>query len=144
MQGLMFNKGDARFQNRSIEDAIAVALADADCHMVNRNQGSGTRMLVDGLLKGAEPAGYWNQPRSHNAVAAAVAQGRADWGVAISSVAEAYGLGFIPLTQEHFDFIIPKARRERPTVIAFLEACGSTGVQSAIAAMGFTPAAKAH
>jgi putative molybdopterin biosynthesis protein len=123
---------------------MAAALADADCHMVNRNQGSGTRMLVDGLLKGAEPAGYWNQPRSHNAVAAAVAQGRADWGVAISSVAEAYGLGFIPLTQEHFDFIIPKARRERPAVIAFLEACGSAGVQRAIAAMGFTPAAKAH
>jgi putative molybdopterin biosynthesis protein len=106
MQGIVFKKGDARFENRSIEDATAGALADANCHMVNRNQGSGTRMLIDGLLKGVEPAGFWNQPRSHNAVAAAVAQGRADWGVAISSVAEAYGLGFIPLTQEHFDFII--------------------------------------
>jgi putative molybdopterin biosynthesis protein len=144
MQGIVFKKGDARFENRSIEDATAGALADANCHMVNRNQGSGTRMLIDGLLKGVEPAGFWNQPRSHNAVAAAVAQGRADWGVAISSVAEAYGLGFIPLTQEHFDFIIPKARRERPAVIAFIEACRSADVQSAIGRMGFALAPKAH
>jgi putative molybdopterin biosynthesis protein len=144
MQGIVFKKGDPRFEKRSIEAAIAAALADADCHMVNRNQGSGTRMLMDGLLKGAEPSGYWNQPRSHNAVAAAVAQGRADWGAAISSVAEAYGLGFIRLTEEHFDFIIPKARRERPAVAAFLEACQSADVQSAISSMGFTPATKAH
>jgi putative molybdopterin biosynthesis protein len=99
-------------------------------------------MLVDGLLKGAEPAGYWNQPRSHNAVAAAVAQGRADWGVAISFVADAYGLGFIPLTQEHFDFIIPKARRERAPVVAFLTACESPDVQSALKEMGFAPPPK--
>ena len=51
--------------------------------MVNRNTGAGTRLLIDQLLAGARPPGYWNQPRSHNAVAAAVAQGRADWGVAI-------------------------------------------------------------
>jgi putative molybdopterin biosynthesis protein len=144
MQGILFKKGDARFDNRSIEEAIAAALADRDCHMVNRNQGSGTRMLVDQLLKGAEPPGYWNQPRSHNAVAAAVAQGRADWGVAISFVAQAYGLGFIPLTEEHFDFIIPKGRRERPAVLAFLEAFASGEVQGAIVRMGFNPAAKAH
>ncbi|MEA2839121.1 MAG: molybdopterin molybdotransferase [Methylobacteriaceae bacterium] len=144
MQGIVFNKGDLRFEKRSIEAAIAAALADADYHMVNRNQGSGTRMLIDGLLKGAEPSGYWNQPRSHNAVAAAVAQGRADWGVAISSVAEAYGLSFIPLTEEHFDFIIPRARRERPAVVAFIEACQSADVQSAQSSMGFTPATKAH
>jgi putative molybdopterin biosynthesis protein len=143
MQGIVFRKGDPRFDNRTTEEAIAAALADGDCHMVNRNQGSGTRMLVDGLLKGAEPAGYWNQPRSHNAVAAAVAQGRADWGVAISFVADAYGLGFIPLTQEHFDFIIPKARRERAPVVAFLTACESPDVQSALKEMGFAPPPKA-
>ncbi len=60
--------------------------------MVNRNAGSGTRVLVDGLLRGARPAGYANQPRSHNAVAAAIAQNRADWGVAIEPVARMYGL----------------------------------------------------
>jgi putative molybdopterin biosynthesis protein len=144
MQGVVFKKRDPRFDGRSIGAAIAAALADANCHMVNRNQGSGTRMLVDGLLKGAEPAGYWNQPRSHNAVAAAIAQGRADWGVAISSVAEAYGLGFIPLTEEHFDFIIPKARRQRSQVVAFLEACESGEVQNALQKMGFTSVTKAH
>jgi putative molybdopterin biosynthesis protein len=143
MQGIVFRKGDPRFDNRTTDEAIAAALADGDCHMVNRNQGSGTRMLVDGLLKGAEPAGYWNQPRSHNAVAAAVAQGRADWGVAISYVADAYGLGFMPLTEEHFDFIIPKARRERAPIVAFLQACKSAEVQSALTKMGFVPAPKA-
>ena len=61
--------------------------------MVNRNAGAGTRVLIDKLLAGARPPGYSNQPRSHNAVAAAVAQGRADWGVAIEPVARLYGLG---------------------------------------------------
>ena len=55
--------------------------------MVNRNAGAGTRVLIDQLLGGARPPGYGNQPRSHNAVAAAVAQGRADWGIAIEPVA---------------------------------------------------------
>ena len=54
--------------------------------MVNRNQGAGTRILIDQLLGPARPDGYWNQPRSHNAVAAAVAQKRADWGVTIAPV----------------------------------------------------------
>jgi putative molybdopterin biosynthesis protein len=140
MQGIVFRKGDPRFDNGTTDEAMAAALADRDCHMVNRNQGSGTRMLVDGLLNGVEPVGYWNQPRSHNAVAAAVAQGRADWGVAISFVADAYGLGFIPLTQEHFDFIIPKSRRERAEIVAFLAACASPEVQRTLKKMGFTPA----
>ena len=76
--------------------AVRAALADPACLMVNRNQGAGTRILIDGLLGEARPDGYWNQPRSHNAVAAAVAQGRADWGVTIEPIARAAGLGFIP------------------------------------------------
>ena len=75
----------------------ARALADPGCFFVNRNRGSGTRVLIDGLLAGARPPGYAVEARSHNAVAAAVAQGRADWGVAIAPVAEAYGLGFLPI-----------------------------------------------
>ncbi len=43
--------------------------------MVNRNKGSGTRALLEGLLAGAKPHGYAVQPRTHNAVAAAVVQG---------------------------------------------------------------------
>src|SRR5919106_788345 len=67
---------------------IVLRKADARRVMVNRNAGSGTRILIDRLLAGARPAGYFAQPRSHNAVAVAVAQGRADWGVAISTVAD--------------------------------------------------------
>ena len=82
--------------------------------MVNRNAGAGTRVLIDQLLGGARPPGYANQPRSHNAVAAAVAQARADWGVAIEPVARMYGLGFLPLAPEHYDFLLVESRRARP------------------------------
>ena len=64
--------------------------------MVNRNQGSGTRALIDRLLGGAKPPGYAVQPRNHNAVAAAVVQGRADWGMTLDTIARNAGLGFIP------------------------------------------------
>src|SRR5262249_11115269 len=104
MQGFVFRRGDHRFEGPTLEAAIVAALSDPDCIMVNRNQGAGTRLLIDSLLKNARPAGYWNQPRSHNGVAASVAQSRADWGVAIKPVADDLGLGFIPLAEEHFDF----------------------------------------
>ena len=97
MQGIVFRMGDARFEGRSAQDALKAVLADPDCIMVNRNAGAGTRILIDQLLGSARPPGYGNQPRSHNAVAAAVAQRRADWGVAIQSVAAMYGLG-LPAT----------------------------------------------
>ena len=105
MQGFVFRKGDARFEGRTAQEAVAAALADAQCLMVNRNAGAGTRVLIDKLLGGKRPPGYSNQPRSHNAVAAAVAQGRADWGVSTSSVAELYGLGFLPIAPEDYDFL---------------------------------------
>ena len=89
MQGIVFRKGDARFEGLNAEAAVRAALADPACIMVNRNQGAGTRILIDRLLGDARPDGYWNQPRSHNAVAAAVAQHRADWGMTIAPVAHA-------------------------------------------------------
>ena len=106
MQGIVFRKGDARFEGKSAQEALKAALADPDCIMVNRNAGAGTRILIDQLLGTARPPGYGNQPRSHNAVAAAVAQGRADWGVAIQSVAAMYGLGFLQLSPENYDFLL--------------------------------------
>jgi putative molybdopterin biosynthesis protein len=87
--------------------------------MVNRNRGSGTRVLLDGLLAGRRPRGHAVEVRSHNAVAAAIRQGRADWGVAIEPVARAYGLAFIPLRAEQYDFAIPADRWDRPGVAAF-------------------------
>ena len=93
--------------------------------MVNRNQGSGTRALIDRLLGGAKPAGYAVQPRNHNAVAAAVVQGRADWGVTLDTIARGAGLGFIPVQHEQYDFVMPKARAERPGVKAFRGCAGT-------------------
>ncbi|MBN8534379.1 MAG: molybdopterin biosynthesis protein [Rhizobiales bacterium] len=138
MQGLVFRKSDPRFVGRGPESAIAAALADPDCIMVNRNQGAGTRMLIDQLLKGQRPAGYWNQPRSHNAVAASIAQGRADWGVAIRPVAEAQGLGFLPLAEEHYDFALRKDFAPGRFAADFASALTDSATR--LRALGFEPA----
>lgn len=140
IQGIVFRRGDARFEGRNAPEAVEAALADPECMMVNRNQGAGTRILIDQLLGQTRPDGYWNQPRSHNAVAAAVVQKRADWGVTIGPVARAAGLGFIPLTQEHFDFALVTDRKERVAVQAFLAALLSPDMQDALERAGFSPA----
>jgi putative molybdopterin biosynthesis protein len=137
LQGIVFRKDDARFAGLGPTEALAAALADPDCLMVGRNAGSGTRILLDRLLDGARPAGYWSQPRSHNAVAVAVAQGRADWGLAIASVARQYDLGFIPVQDEHYDFAVPRARLERAPIQRFRALLADDGVREALAARGF-------
>ena len=140
MQGFVYRTDDVRFAEKSSADAIAAALADPRCLMVNRNAGAGTRVLIDGLLGGKRPAGYSNQPRSHNAVAAAVAQGRADWGIAISTVARLYGLGFLPIAPEDYDFLLVESRRDRPAVQSFLAALRDETVREKIRALGMRPA----
>jgi len=105
--------------------------------MINRNAGSGTRVLVDQLLAGARPAGHGNQAKTHNAVAAAVAQGRADWGVAIETVARGLGLGFLPLAAERYDFVAPRDRLERAPVRRFAEVLASRAFREELAALGF-------
>jgi putative molybdopterin biosynthesis protein len=140
MQGFVFRPGDARFEGATAEAALKAALADPAVLMVNRNAGSGTRVLVDTLLRGARPAGYANQPRSHNAVAAAIAQNRADWGVAIEPVARMYGLSFLPIAPEDYDFLLLEARRERPAVKAFLEVLRDEATRTSIRALGMMPA----
>lgn len=140
MQGIVFRKGDKRFEGLGPKEAVAAALADPACIMVNRNQGAGTRILIDRLLGGMRPEGYWNQPRSHNAVAAAVAQHRADWGMTIAPVAHAAGLGFIPFAEEHYDFALVTARKQRPAVQAFLDALDSDEARAALERAGFRPA----
>jgi putative molybdopterin biosynthesis protein len=139
MQGFVFRQGDARFAGRSAADAFKAALADPAVLMVNRNAGSGTRVLVDSVLAGKRPAGYANQPRSHNAVAAAVGQNRADWGVAIEPVARMYGLAFLPIAPEEYDFLLLEARRERPAVRAFLEVLREEATRARIRALGMEP-----
>jgi molybdenum cofactor synthesis domain-containing protein len=140
MQGIVFRPCDERFEGLSAQAAVRAALADPACIMVNRNQGAGTRILIDRLLGEARPDGYWNQPRSHNAVAAAIAQGRADWGMTIAPVARAAGLSFIPLAEEHYDFALVTARKRRPAVRAFLDALASEESRVALERAGFTKA----
>jgi putative molybdopterin biosynthesis protein len=162
MQGFLFRPDDARFAfcspdgakrnpgpasphyaslhaGYSAQDAVKAALADPSCRMVNRNAGAGTRVLIDQLLGAARPGGYGNQPRSHNAVAAAVAQGRADWGIAIESVARMYGLAFLPLAPEDYDFLLVESRADRPAVRAFLAALRDPQVRARVEALGMRP-----
>jgi putative molybdopterin biosynthesis protein len=140
MQGILFRPGDQRFEGRSAQEALKAALADSTALMVNRNAGAGTRVLIDTLLAGARPQGYANQPKSHNAVAAAIAQTRADWGVAIEPVAKLYGLGFLPVAPEHYDFLLVESRRDRPAVQAFLAALRDPATRERISALGMQPA----
>lgn len=142
LQGFAFRRGDARFSGRSVWEAVSAALSDANCVMVNRNAGSGTRILIDRLLAGcaANPQaimGYAVQARSHNAVAAAVSQGRADWGIAIDTVAGMYDLDFIPLQEEHYDFVTPRSRATRAAVLAFRRLLEEPEVQVRLRAFGF-------
>jgi len=137
LQGIVYRKGDPRFEGQSLEDAIGGAISTPECLMVNRNAGSGTRILTDRLLGGAKPAGYWSQPKSHNAVGVAVAQNRADWGIAIETIARQYGLGFIPAQDEHYDFIVPRARLARPAVQRFRAVLEDPVTRDALTALGF-------
>lgn len=130
--GLRLLRGYTRMQGvvtraRERRDVEAL-LDDPSLRMVNRNRGAGTRILIDQLLGERRPPGFAYEPRSHNAVAAAVAQGRADWGVTIEPVAAAAKLRFRPLRAEHYDFVVPEDRWDRPAVQALRRALepGST------------------
>jgi putative molybdopterin biosynthesis protein len=136
LQGVVFRPGDGRFEGRTAREAITAARQDPSCVMVNRNQGSGTRVLLDRLLEGVKPAGYAVQPRNHNAVAAAVSQGRADWGVTLETLARHAGLGFLPVQEERYDFVVPKSRANRPGVMAFKKLLGDSLTRDALARLG--------
>ena len=138
LQGVVFRRGNGRFDGLTAPAAIAAARHDPACVMVNRNQGSGTRTLIDRLLEGTRPAGYPVQPRNHHAVAAAVSQGRADWGVTIDTIARAAGLGFLPIQEERYDFVTPKARATRRGVMAFKALLADAATREALARLGMT------
>jgi putative molybdopterin biosynthesis protein len=138
-QGIVHRPGDQRFEGWDAAGAAAAVRTDPGCVLVNRNRGSGTRILIDRLLGDSRPAGYLAEAKSHNAVAAAVAQGRADWGVAIEPVARGYGLGFLPLRDEQYDFVVPRARRNRPAVGAFVDLLKDAAIRRGLRARGFHP-----
>jgi putative molybdopterin biosynthesis protein len=76
------------------------------------------------------------QPRNHNAVAAAVVQHRADWGVTLDTIARGAGLGFIPVQHEHYDFVSPRTRVDRPALKAFIERLADPTTRDALARLG--------
>ena len=89
-QGFLYRKDDPRFEGfpDAFESSLDHLLDDPHTHMINRNRGSGTRVLIDRMLGDRKPPGFLYEAKSHQAVAAAVSQERADWGIAIRSVAE--------------------------------------------------------
>ncbi len=137
-QGLLFRSDDERLAGLTLEDALEKARTDPGIRMINRNRGSGTRVLVDQLLKGSRPPGFPVEAKSHNAVAAAIAQGRADWGVAIEHVAAQLGLGFLPIVDEEYDLAMPKSRLERPPVQAFLKLLREPETRDGLQALGMS------
>ena len=111
IQGLIVLEGNPM-------DISALAdLARGDVAFINRQRGSGTRLLLDYKLSelGIEPDelhGYDREEYTHLAIAAAVAGGRADVGLGILSAANAMGLDFVPLLSEQYDLVIPSEHYE--------------------------------
>ncbi len=126
-QGLVVRKGNPK-DIKGFEDLLR-----EDVTFINRNRGSGTRVLIDSELKKICDAkdlkfekivemvrGYDIEAKTHTSVAVAVASGKADVGVAIKTVAARYGLDFIPLRSEEYDFVVRKDRWSRGVVREFL------------------------
>ncbi|UWG95580.1 molybdopterin biosynthesis protein [Dehalobacter sp. DCM] len=119
VQGLMIAQGNPKMIN-GLED-----LTREGIRYVNRQKGSGTRILLDYLLKlnhlsFKDIYGYDREEYTHMSVAALVASGSADAGMGIYSAARIYGLDFIPVCQEQYDFIMPARTMESENVQAFL------------------------
>lgn len=105
-QGLLVPKGNPK------RILSLIDLTRTDVIFVNRQRGSGTRMLLDyhldrhGLAK-ETILGYNHEEFTHLAVGAAIASGRVDCGLGIAAVTHALELDFIPLFEERYDLIIP-------------------------------------
>ncbi len=115
-------------------------IARSDLAYVNRQRGAGTRILLDYQLEqlGIEPAsvrGYQHEEYTHLAVAAAVASGRADCGLAIHAAAAALKLDFLPLYQERYDLIIPKEHHESARLMPLLQLLGDPEFQETVASL---------
>ncbi len=141
MQSFVYRRNDSRFKGLTWERALQVATSDLHCSMVNRNLGSGTRILTDQLFEQLQlttlPPGYSLQVKSHNAVAAAISQQRADWGIAIECVADQYDLATIPIREEHYDFVVKTNRLARPVIVHFQDLLRDTEIGKRLQALGF-------
>lgn len=134
-QGFMTAKGNPK-RIYSITD-----LRREDVLFVNRQKGSGTRILTDYLLRnsGIEPMeirGYDRDMTTHMSVAAAVESGTADVGIGVSSAAMAMGLDFVPIGFEEYDFVIPEQYMETGMIRNFLEVLGSREFEEILKELG--------
>ncbi len=116
-------------------------LSREDVRMINRQGGSGTRILLDYRLKQLELdasriAGYANEEFTHMAVAAAVLSGAADVGLGIHAAARALGLDFIPVVTEQYDLVIPECHFETKAVQELLEVIASDPFKERVVALG--------
>ncbi len=112
-----------------------------DVALANRQRGSGTRVLLDYLLRKAgidsfKIEGYEQEYDTHSDVASAVAQGRADAGIGIQAAAGAYGLEFIPLAEEPYDLIFSSKAFRRDDVQKLLATLKSPSFKRLVSAMG--------
>ena len=108
---------------------------------VNRQKGSGTRILADYTCKqaGIDASaiyGYDHEEFTHTAVAALVEAGSADAGMGIYSAAKMYGLGFVPVCEEQYDLLIPDYAWETPMVQALLETLASEQFRNRMEELG--------
>jgi len=133
-QGLLLPRGNPR-RVRTLADVASKGL-----RFVNRQQGSGTRAIVDALLArdgvpSAQLSGYSNEEFTHAAVAATVASGGADAGVGIEAAASRHGLAFVPLLQERYLFACRRDRLDAPAIRAFRRELASARTRQVVAGL---------
>ena len=93
---------------------------------INRQKGSGTRILFDYLCKKERIAtdsihGYAHEEFTHNDVAKLIAAGEADAGMGVHAAAKLYDLDFIPIYSEQYDLLIPDTMKNHPGIIEILD-----------------------
>ncbi|KPJ97430.1 MAG: LysR family transcriptional regulator [Desulfobacterales bacterium SG8_35] len=119
-QGLLVPKGNPH-NIMGFEDLVR-----KDIRFINRQRGAGTRLLTDMHLNrlGIEPSqvnGYEREEYTHMNIASAIASSNADTGLAIRAAAVALDLDFIPVAEERYDLILPKAFLRDSRVVALLQ-----------------------
>jgi len=132
-QGLMVAKGNP-LGIQGVEDLPRL-------RYVNRQKGSGTRILLDYLLKQAgldfaAIKGYEREEITHTAVAAAVSSGTADAGMGILAAARIYDLDFIPIWEEEYDFLIAEESQGHPQFLRFMQVLQSEELARRLESMG--------
>ena len=112
-----------------------------DIRFINRQSGSGTRILLDYRLQqlGMDPAvirGYENEEFTHMSVAVAVLSGTADVGLGIFAAAKALGLDFVPIVTEQYDLIIPDDHYHSQNLQILLEIINCQAFKRRVEALG--------